>query len=314
MIIRPIIPIALMAVICIVLLVLKRRGIGPYIRQIIIVILLFVINLRIMVPNGEVTIEERDMNMNVVFVIDNTISMVANDYGNNKTRLEGVNECADYIIDELNGAKFSIVTFNKEAKLIAPFTKDGNFAKTTLEAIYPLDSIYSKGTTLNVCRDVLFNHLKDTREKTDAKIVLFFISDGENTTEDKLKSFSELAKYVDGGAVLGFGTDKGGTMSLYDKYTEEYKVIQDYRGYETKDAVSKIDEGNLKAIADDVGITYVHMEKPSDIDSVISKLSADVQMEPTEDTIKDYTDIYYIFVIPLLGLLGYEFFAYRKYA
>ena len=103
-------------------------------------------------------------------------------------------------------------------------------------------------------------------------------------------------------------------MSLYDKYTEEYKVIQDYRGYETKDAVSKIDEGNLKAIADDVGITYVHMEKPSDIDSVISKLSADVQMEPTEDKIKDYTDIYYIFVIPLLGLLGYEFFAYRKYA
>ena len=42
---NPIIPVGAMAVICVILLCLKRRGVAPYIRQIIIILLLFVINL-----------------------------------------------------------------------------------------------------------------------------------------------------------------------------------------------------------------------------------------------------------------------------
>ena len=43
--IHPIIPIWLMAVICVGMLVMKRKGIWNYIRQILIVALLFTINL-----------------------------------------------------------------------------------------------------------------------------------------------------------------------------------------------------------------------------------------------------------------------------
>ena len=39
MIVNPIIPIWLMAIICVALLIVKRKGIWPYIRQIIIIAL-----------------------------------------------------------------------------------------------------------------------------------------------------------------------------------------------------------------------------------------------------------------------------------
>lgn len=314
MIIKPVIPIVLMVIICIVLLVLKRRGIGPYIRQIFIVILLFVLNLRIMVPNGEVTIEERDMNMSVIFVIDDTISMVANDYDGKKTRLEGVNECTSHIIDQLVGAKFSVMTFNTSAKLNSPYTKDAQYTKSVIEAIYPMEEFYSRGTSLNTSKELLLEHLKYTREKTDGKIVVFFISDGEITKDEKLDSFKELKPYIDGGAVLGVGTEKGGTMALKDNYSDEYKVIQDWRGMSVKDAVSVLDEKNLKSIAGDLGISYVHMTSENSVDGVVTTIGSDVEMKPTEERIKDYVDIYYVFAIPLLLLLGFEYFAYRKNA
>lgn len=50
MIINPIIPIWLMAIICIALAIFKRKGKFAYIRQIIMIILLFMINLRMMIP------------------------------------------------------------------------------------------------------------------------------------------------------------------------------------------------------------------------------------------------------------------------
>ena len=56
---EPIIPIWLMAIICVVLLVIKRKGIIPYIRQIIMVLLLFAINLRPMYVSNEVKVMTR---------------------------------------------------------------------------------------------------------------------------------------------------------------------------------------------------------------------------------------------------------------
>ena len=51
---EPIIPIWLMVIICIGLLAIKRKGVIPYIRQCLIVVLLFVINLRPMNMTEEV--------------------------------------------------------------------------------------------------------------------------------------------------------------------------------------------------------------------------------------------------------------------
>ena len=105
MIINPIIPIWLMGIICVVCLVFKRKGIFNYIRQIIIIVLLFVVNLRIMVPKDDATNITCDID--VLFVVDNTISMLAEDYDGDGRRMDAVKADCQYIMEQFSGASFS---------------------------------------------------------------------------------------------------------------------------------------------------------------------------------------------------------------
>ena len=74
---HPIIPIWLMAIICVALLVIKRKGVIPYIRQVLIVVLLFAINLRPMYISDEIKVIRQKLNCYCIIVLDDTLSMMA---------------------------------------------------------------------------------------------------------------------------------------------------------------------------------------------------------------------------------------------
>ena len=50
------------------------------------------------------------------------------------------------------------------------------------------------------------------REDPDSSVLVYVLSDGENTDGRDSESFSQAAGFVDGGAVLGYGTSEGGPM------------------------------------------------------------------------------------------------------
>ena len=308
MIINPIIPIWIMVVVVCLLMGLKRKGIVPNLRKLGILIILFLINLRIMIPDGNVNSSTMKNNISVVFVIDNTISMLARDYQGENERLKAVKADAAHIIEELYGAEFSVITFDNNAKTIMPFHRDADFANMTIEGIRPLDELYARGSSINVCKDVLLEQVTRKKEKSTGPLAVFFFSDGENNTEEKIGSFSEIASYVDCGAVLGYGTEKGGKMYVKDSYDGEESVLQDQSDYPWGDAISKIDEGNLKQLAGDMGIPYVNMSKQENVDDILKsiKKQAETLVEEGEET-EGFKDTYYWFVLPLLLLLVVEF-------
>lgn len=314
MIVNPIIPIWLMVIICVILLALKRKGIVPYIRQIIIVILIFIINLRIMIPDENVDGKTQEVDAYVLFVIDDTISMLAQDYNGNTERLTAVKEDCEYIIDELYGARFSVISFNNEAKLMSPYTNDAEFAKSVISSIYPLDELYAKGSSMNVSKEQLINTAKNAYEKKDGSVIVFFISDGEINNNDELSSFADASQYIDTGAVLGYGTEAGGKMYVKSYYSDEIKVIQDTSSYPEKDAISKIDESNLKKLADDMDISYVNMNDRSNIDDILKSIKNTSNVSQKDASSEGYKETYYIFVIPVLLLLIYEFIDYKRRA
>ena len=88
MIIYPIIPIWIMSIICVVLVLIisieGRRG-WSLVRQIAIVVLMFVINIRPMVFSSNKKALSNDFD--VTFVFDNTLSMLAEDYSGNQRRI-----------------------------------------------------------------------------------------------------------------------------------------------------------------------------------------------------------------------------------
>ena len=342
MIINPIIPIWLMLIICIVIIFLilfdkpfmekirnnkktnrqkeliKKKIISSCIK-ILIIVLMFIINLRFMIPNGDSTVFNLDLN--VLFVIDTSISMRALDYNGNNERIEGVKNDCCYIIDALSGSKFSIITFGDTAQRIIPFTTDSDMVQAEIKSIKLENDLYAKGTSINVVKDVLKKTLEDEykRDNKNTKSVVFFITDGEITKDEKLNSFTEIKKYILDGAVLGYGTKNGGKMvnKFYEDYADEsddYYYIQYYdNDYNRVTAISKIDEKNLRQISNDLGIDYIRMDKQLNINNKLKNIKEQMfNSQSTDDKIKSYKDIYFYFAVPLVILFIINFIIQKR--
>lgn len=313
MMIKPMIPIWLMGIICVVLLIFKRKGTFNYIRQIIIVVLLFVVNLRITITSGEAS--KVSANVDVTFIVDNTISILAEDYNGNERRLDAVKAHCKYITEQLNGASFSVISFDNEVKKLVPFTIDNNMANQAIKVLNGQTQMYARGTSLNDVLGKLGDMLESSRETYK---VVFFISDGEITNSEELKSFPGLKDYLDTGVVLGYGTEKGAGMRpiSFSGDPEEPTYLEYYDDdFELKKAISKIDEGNLKSIANDFGVDYVHVTKQSDIEDVIDALKDDIEKNASyseEDTPDGYTETYFYWAIPLVCMLIFDCIYYRR--
>ena len=302
---NPILPIWFMIILCLGLLAIKRKGIIPYVRQILIVILLFVINLRPMVISDQVKVVRQKLNCYCVIVVDDTLSMMAEDYNGSNPRMEGAKADIEYITQQLAGAKFCLIDFNNDVNLLAPYTDDHHYIQNAVEAIKPLEDYHATGTNINVSKKLLGQMIDNAAMIGDGHIVVFFITDGENTDNHTLDSFKDISTNIEGGAVMGYGTSKGGQMHYYDEFAEEFP-------YEP--AISRIDEDNLKQLSSDLGLDYIHMEDPEDLDPVIEEIMDVLEKDTEETTEYGYLDTYYWFVIPLAALVAYEFISVKRRA
>ena len=314
MIIKPIIPIWIMLPIAagLIILILFHKPIKKNVWQILtkigIVLLLFLINLRFMIPDQRSIAP--DANVNVLFVIDESVSMRALDYKGKKERLEGVKSDCEYIVNELGTCKFSIVTFGSDVKRIMPFTSDISMVKAELNTITTENDMYAKGSSINIVKETLETLFKKEKEKQkkDAQFVMFFITDGEITMEgERLESFASISQYLDNGAVLGYGTTEGGKM-VSDLYADRPTSPNYYKSYidensDKKTAISKIDEQNLQQLAKDFKLDYIHMDKQANLKYKITEIKQSITQSFGEKEIMDYRDIYFYFAIPLEILL-----------
>lgn len=303
-----------MIIICVALIAIKRKGIWPFVRQILMVVILFAINLRPMYISNEVKVIRQKLNCYCVIVMDDTLSMMANDMEGGRTRMDRAKEDIDYITKNMVGAKFCLVDFNNGGNLVTPFTDDPTYIKAVVDSVYPIVDYHAKGTNINDCKKILGQMITDAKLLNDGHIVVFFLSDGENTDDNKLESFSDISEGIEGGAVLGYGTKNGGQMRYYDELHDETVLVQDKRTYPYQPAISCIDEANLKSIADDLNIPYIHMQEPEDLDDVIGSAMKLLEKSTEETTEYGYADVYFWFVIPLAALIAYEFVSVKRRA
>ena len=308
MITRPILHPVILAIVLVVIFagvlvsILRRKNslikkLVSAFRNFTIFALIFVILLRPMNRRFDMDLELK--NIDVLFVVDTTISMWATDYGNGRTRIRGVCDNAAYIMQELSGSNFALIRFDNRAQVLAPFTQDMDNVDDAFATLREPDRYYARGSSPNVVYEELERMLESSAAKEDRMTVLFFVSDGEITAEDEtLKSFAELSQYVDGGAVLGYGTKEGATMQ------DSNGMIRDP---ETgAEAVSRIDEDNLRKLSEDLDIDYIHMIDDKNVAYLLETIkSGSVSYVGNEDAYV-YDDTYFWYVIPLTALLLWE--------
>ena len=301
-----------------ILSVIRTKGSGlrshAYWRGVAMGIVLILIALGPSYPGGRSPAGM--LNVDVVIAIVRTTSMSALDYSDQQPRIEGARTDLMKLIHKINGAHIAIVTFDSSARVSVPLTTDASAVMTAVKVLDLENSNYSTGTSIDKPIDVVKRLLEKSGEShPDRGRLFFYIGDGEQTSSNVPRSFAELRPMIDGGAVLGYGTEAGAYMTTYYgirnvKIAESFKYVPDYSEIATKPggrAVSKVDERNLRTIAESLGLKYFHRTNQNEpIDAIVSESRLEVVVD-THREVLFYLSTYWMLSIVMTLLLVWWF-------
>ena len=315
MILDPTLPILVIVILAAALvaiaIVALVRGRGPWwawALRIVAVLLLAIIAVRPQIP-GPQTGPTATGALEVYFAVDTTSSVAAEDYDGTQTRLSGIKTDIDAIASALDGAQFSLITFDSSATQRVPLTADGSALESAVSVMTQEVTQYSRGSSVDEAVPLLTSVLASSqRDRPGDRRVLFYLGDGEQTSSAAPGSFAALAPYLDGGGVLGYGTTQGGRMLDFDGFSadaDQRAYIKDTTQNPPTDALSRIDEDELASIATDLRVPYAHRTQPGDVAALVRGMDVGTpQLEDRAPTAA--TELYWWFAIPLGGILIVE--------
>ena len=288
---------------------------GAWARRTALVALLAVIGLGPSVP-----VTDRDTsvaNVDMFFVVDRTGSMAAEDFDGTNERLDGVRHDIASLTADIPGARYSIISFDSQASRQVPLTTDARAITSWAETFQREITLYSKGSLTDRPLDALGAALQGAATDRPANVrLVFFLSDGEQTADGEPRSYEGLAPLVDGGAVLGYGTSEGGRMKEYmpgeDPATAGYlrdpsRATLDEA--ESPDALSLIDEDNLRAVATQLGVPYAHRETTGPTAELVAGVDAQQVAADGRRLVTAYRPVVWPFALAGAVLLGFEAWA-----
>lgn len=273
-----------------------------------LVLLLIGAALRPGFPGGSA--QRASADLNVFFVVDTTTSIVAEDYGDGSPRLDGVRQDIMAIAAALPGARFSVLTFDSNAVVRMPLTTDTTALETMVSVLEPQVTAYSKGSSVTIAGELLAERLKAARAgHPERPRLVYYLGDGEQTSGKPPEALKVDGGLVDGGAVLGYGTQEGGRMKDPGQRpggdVRGNGYVQDRSSGGARDAVSIIDEGRLRGIAAGLGVPYVHRSAGDPVAAMMQQADpGDLQRSPDDTGLGGRTELYWIFALAafLLGL------------
>jgi Ca-activated chloride channel family protein len=201
--------------------------------------------------------KEQTAGIDIMVALDVSKSMLSNDI--KPSRLERAKQLVSMLIDQSDNNRVGLVLFAGKAYLQMPLTADLSEAKLFLSNA-SVDAVPVQGTNISEALQ-LSNNALDTKEKKHKAVVL--ISDGEDHDADAEKIATTLA---DNGAIVytvGIGTAEGSAIT--EPGTGTLKT--DRNG---KTVISKLNEEELKQIANVTGGNYFYME---DVSKTVTEVS-----------------------------------------
>ncbi|MBD8080336.1 vWA domain-containing protein [Cellulosimicrobium arenosum] len=261
------------------------------------------------------TTDDTVTNVDMFFVVDRTGSMGAEDYGTggDQQRLDGVRSDIVGLTEDIPGARYSIISFDSQASRQLPLTTDAHAIESWAQTVHQEITLYSQGSLTDRPLDELTAALTGAAEQNPGNTrLVFFLSDGEQTADGEPRSFADVAPLVDGGAVLGYGTEDGGRMKEYDPDVDpadaQYIVDPSQTGADgvAPDALSMIDEDTLTELADQLGVPYVHRTEPADTAALVEGVDPEQVAADGRREITTYRPVVWPLALALAVLLGVE--------
>lgn len=264
-----------------------------WVRRAVLVLALLAVVLRPTSPlAGAPTVES---NVDVFFVVDRTGSMAAEDYNGTNTRLTGVKKDMVSLARGIPGGSFAIISFDSEATRQLPLTKDVDAVASWADTLVQESSSTSQGSSIDRPLDRLTTTLEAAHNRNPHNIrLVYFLSDGEQTTDEEPNSFEAVKQHIDGGAVLGYGTEQGGRMRYTGAGSTAGSYILDYSQPDTPVAISVIDEENLNALAKQLGVPYEHRTTPTSTEQLTDGIDIELLKADGRTSSQYFEDWYWI--------------------
>lgn len=252
----------------------------------------------------------------VIVAVDTTGSMAVADatYGSEKTitRIDAARQAVHDVTAAYPDASFAALRFGASGTLDVPLTPDAPAIDNWANTLAVEATSMSAGSSLDAPIDQLLLTAKSIREAhPDDAIVLYLITDGEQTSNVTRRTFSSLRQYLNDGFTVGVGSTEGGKIpviadgvSAGDSNTTDHWVVDPDTG---EPGISKMDEKNLKDIADEISGTYVAVDASQTLaDSVSAKSSKQWRMTTTVKERTRTTPVVWPLAIALAILLAME--------
>ena len=290
------------SVIMLIIVLINRKHI---INRILMIILLFIISQRpIILQENEQESQYDSKLLDIIFVVDRTVSMNAIDVDNN-TRLEAIKKDCNKIIETFPDSYYLLMLFDTFPNIEYPLVNEIGILKEMINNIDIVRPNNVNGVaTLKAPYEELKNVLKTPKRDRNVKRIVFFMSDGEvNSSNKEDKDFSgykDISSMIDNGMVIGYGTSSGTKIKVKDTFLNN------------GNAISKIDENNLKTVANNLKIDYIHRINSNDIEKKLEDIKKIIENDNTDDKINIKGELYSYFTGALLVLLLLELLYYRR--
>ncbi len=225
----------------------KSTGFSKFLPVLYLLALLFLIVSIVDVLSGSEEVKTKQKMNNVIFLLDVSNSMNAQDVAPN--RLDEAKNIIINTMSRMRNDKVGIVVFAGEATSIMPLTTDFSIIETYLGGV-ETNIVKTQGTDFLKAMQTVAEKFKTIPEGA-RKVVM--LSDGEDNEENE-KAAIKLAK-SSGISVttVGLGTEEGAPIPEY--------VFGQLMGYKTdingQTVISKRETLTLKNIAAETGGTYV---------------------------------------------------------
>lgn len=256
----------------------------------------------------------------VILAVDVTGSMAVTDarYGSGEaiSRIDAARKAVHDVTDAYPDASFAAIRFGASGTLDVPLTPDAPAIDNWADTLALESTSVSAGSSLDAPIDQLLITAKSIREAhPDDAIVLYLISDGEQTSDKTRRTFSSLRRYLDDGFTVGVGSTEGSRIpaiadgvsnggSAAGSDTADQWILDPDTG---EPGVSKMDEKNLKDIADEISGTYVKLGEAQTLaDAVSSKVSDQWRVTSTVKERTRTTPVVWPLAIVLVLLLAWE--------
>ena len=208
-------------------------------------------------------------------------------------------------------SSFAALRFGASGTLDVPLTPDSIAIDGWADTLAVESTSTSAGSSLDTPLDQLMLSLKSIRDQhPDDIIVLYVITDGEQTSDIARRSYSALRRYLDDSFTIGVGSDAGGKIPMASDGTATAQqsdgqwVTDPTTG---KPGISKLDKATLESIADEMGGSYLHVDASHTIEQAVSaKASRQWRLTQTVKRRERTIPVIWPFAVALGLLLAWE--------